>query len=62
MKNRLGLLILLCALDPTAFPQLSPSATWATHFANEYQVFPNVTYLTASNVELKLWTSTSAEE
>ena len=46
--------LLLCALAPTAFPQLSPSATWATHFANEYQVFPNVTYLTASNVELKL--------
>ena len=54
MKNRLGLLVLLCALAPTAFPQLAPSATWATHFANEYQVFPNVTYLTASNVELKL--------
>jgi acetyl esterase/lipase len=33
---------------------LTPSATWATHAANEYQVIPNVTYLTASNVELKL--------
>ena len=38
----------------SAFSQLSPSATWATHAANEYQVIPNVTYLTASNVELKL--------
>jgi acetyl esterase/lipase len=34
--------------------QLSPSADWATHAANQYQITPNVTYLTASNVELKL--------
>jgi acetyl esterase/lipase len=34
--------------------QLSPAANWATHSANEYQVFPNLTYLTPSNYELKL--------
>lgn len=48
------------------FGQLSPSATWATHAANEYQVFANLTYLTASNYEAKLdiykrRTSTSAQ-
>jgi acetyl esterase/lipase len=37
-----------------ALAQLSSSATWATHAANEYQVFPNLTYLTASNYEAKL--------
>ena len=57
MRNRFGSAVLFCALaltPRTAFSQLSPSAAWATHAANEYQVFPNVTYLTASNVELKL--------
>ena len=57
MRNQFGWAILFCALAlnaQTAFSQLSPSAAWATHAANEYQIFPNVTYLTASNVELKL--------
>ena len=34
--------------------QLSPTATWATHAANEYQAFPNITYLVANNYEAKL--------
>jgi acetyl esterase/lipase len=34
--------------------QLSPSADWATHAANQYQITPNITYLTAGNVEVKL--------
>ena len=43
------------ALGPaSAFAQLSPSAAWAAHAANQYQVIPNVTYLTASNYEAKL--------
>src|SRR5216684_5180506 len=46
-------LVLLVAVQP-AFAQLSPSAAWATHATNEYQVFPNVTYLVASNYEAKL--------
>ncbi len=37
-----------------AFAQLPPAADWATHAQNEYQVFPNITYLTASGYESKL--------
>jgi len=36
------------------FAQLSPTATWATHAANEYQVYPNVTYLNMGGTDLKL--------
>jgi acetyl esterase/lipase len=46
------LFLTLAALP--GFAQLTPSAAWATHAANEYQVIPNVTYLTASNYESKL--------
>jgi acetyl esterase/lipase len=42
------------ALPQSGFAQLSPSATWAAHAPTEYQIFPNVTYLTASNYEVKL--------
>ncbi|MBV8846289.1 MAG: alpha/beta hydrolase [Bryobacterales bacterium] len=52
MKNTIALSLLLAA---SAFAQsLSPSADWATHSANQYQITPNITYLTASNVDLKL--------
>jgi acetyl esterase/lipase len=34
--------------------QLSPSATWAAHAPTEYQIFPNLTYVVASNYEAKL--------
>ncbi len=37
-----------------AFAQLPPAADWAAHAQNEYQVFPNITYLTASGYESKL--------
>lgn len=37
-----------------AFAQLSPQATWAAHAANDYDVVPNVTYVTAGGVEVKL--------
>src|SRR5271170_3466455 len=46
-------LLLLVSVIP-AVAQLSPTATWATHAANEYQAFPNITYLTANNYEAKL--------
>src|SRR6185369_1202494 len=36
------------------FAQLSPSADWATHVANGYRMVPNVTYLTAGGIDLKL--------
>jgi acetyl esterase/lipase len=37
-----------------AFSQLSPTATWAIHTANEYQMYPNVTYLTMGDTQLKM--------
>ena len=47
-------ILLLGASTHPALAQLPPSASWATHAANEYQVFPNLTYVTASNYESKL--------
>jgi acetyl esterase/lipase len=37
-----------------AVAQLSPSATWAAHTANQYRVVPNLTYFVAGGTELKL--------
>ncbi|HEX4278394.1 MAG TPA: alpha/beta hydrolase [Bryobacteraceae bacterium] len=48
------LITMAAALPQSGFAQLSPSATWAAHAPTEYQIFPNVTYLTASNYEVKL--------
>ncbi len=47
-------MLLVVAGSSSAVAQLSPAASWAVHSANEYQAFPNLTYLTASNYELKL--------
>src|ERR1700682_3048069 len=41
-------------LATLAFAQLSPPADWAAHAQNEYQVFPNITYLTATGYDSKL--------
>jgi acetyl esterase/lipase len=49
-----SLVVLCLALAMPSYAQLSPSAEWAVHAANRYQVIPNVTYLTASNFEAKL--------
>ena len=38
----------------TAQAQLSPSANWAAHALNDYQIFPNLTYVSASGVDVKL--------
>ena len=54
MKMRILALTVLAASAQLMFAQLSTTATWATHAANEYQVFPNLTYLVASNYEAKL--------
>jgi acetyl esterase/lipase len=53
------LLIVWCAglvmiVSARASAQLPPSAEWAAHAANQYQIFPNITYLTASNYEAKM--------
>jgi acetyl esterase/lipase len=46
--------VLLIAAAAPGFAQLSPSAAWATHAANEYQTYPNVTYLNMGGIDLKL--------
>jgi len=43
----------LLAAGP-GFAQLSPTAEAAVHAENQYQVIPNVTYVTAGGVDLKL--------
>jgi acetyl esterase/lipase len=53
MKSTLWSALLVAAAAP-GFAQLSPAAAWATHAANEYQMYPNVTYLTVGGVDLKL--------
>jgi acetyl esterase/lipase len=45
-------LLLLSAMPGAS--QLPPPATWAVHAMNEYQIFPNITYLVANNYEAKL--------
>ena len=47
-------LLTVPAAPSRAFAQLSPTAEWATHAQNEYQVIANVTYLTATGYESKL--------
>jgi acetyl esterase/lipase len=49
-----SLVLLSLAFSTPTYAQLSPSAEWAVHAANRYQIVPNVTYLTASNFEAKL--------
>ena len=46
--------LILFFVATLAFAQLPPAVDWAVHAQNEYQVFPNVTYLTASGYESKL--------
>jgi len=47
-------LLMIPAVPATAFAQLSPTAEWATHAQNEYQVISNVTYMTSTGYESKL--------
>jgi acetyl esterase/lipase len=57
-SHTIGRLVLVAGLAAAAqrqgLAQLPPAATWAAHAANEYQAFPNITYLTANNYEDKL--------
>jgi acetyl esterase/lipase len=48
------ILVLVFAIAAQVFAQLSPTAAWATHAANEYQMYPNVTYLTMGDTQLKM--------
>jgi acetyl esterase/lipase len=54
MRRNLFLIPLFVVMAGSGWAQLSAPAEWATHATNEYQVFPNVTYLVASNWEAKL--------
>jgi acetyl esterase/lipase len=49
---RIPILITLAVF--TAWAQLSPTADWAAHTANQYQITPNITYLVANHYEAKL--------
>ncbi|MGE3510917.1 MAG: alpha/beta hydrolase fold domain-containing protein, partial [Vicinamibacterales bacterium] len=46
--------LLTAAVSAPAHAQLSQTAQWAVKAANQYQVQANLTYLTASGVDLKL--------
>ena len=54
MRMKTALWLLLSAVSLPSFAQLSPTAAWATHASNEYQVYPNVTYLNMGGTDLKL--------
>src|SRR4030095_11041106 len=45
---------LVVSIPGTGYAQLSPSASWAAHAANQFRVVADLTYLTASNYESKL--------
>src|SRR5262245_46898879 len=53
-RNIVLLSLLLLTLTAPAFAQLSPSADFAVHAANQYQLAPNVTYRAASSQDIKL--------
>lgn len=47
-------MLMVWAVPSTSFAQLSPTADWATHAQNQYQVIANVTYMTATGYDSKL--------
>lgn len=51
---RIVLTLIVAAALPQSWAQLSPSADWAVRASNQYQIVPNITYLTANNYEAKL--------
>ena len=53
-KAILSIAAISLAATGSAFAQLSPAATWAVQFANNYAITPNITYLLANNYEAKL--------
>ena len=54
LRKAAVVVVLNLMIVPSALAQLSPTAEWATHASNEYQVMANVTYLTATGYESKL--------
>jgi acetyl esterase/lipase len=53
-RQLVGLIPIILALSVSSSAQTTSSTDWAVHAANRYQIFPNLTYLTASNYEAKL--------
>jgi acetyl esterase/lipase len=53
-RQLVGLIPIILALSVSSSAQTTSSTEWAVHAANRYQIFPNLTYLTASNYEAKL--------
>jgi acetyl esterase/lipase len=47
-------LLLVPSVPTNALAQLTPTADWAAHAQNQYQVIANVTYMTATGYESKL--------
>lgn len=54
LKKVLVVAAAVAVSSPTLFAQLSPSADWATHAQNQYQVAANVTYMRATGFDSKL--------
>ena len=56
LKRTFSALILaaLVVLPSGVLAQLDNTQAWASHLSNQYQVLPNVTYLTASNRDNKV--------
>ncbi|MGE3704504.1 MAG: alpha/beta hydrolase fold domain-containing protein [Vicinamibacterales bacterium] len=53
LKKAFVMAAAVAVMSPAAFAQ-SPTAEWAAHAQNQYQVAANITYLTASGYESKL--------
>jgi acetyl esterase/lipase len=54
IRLRTCIAAIVCVLAATAAAAQTPTAAWAAGVANDYQVFPDITYLTATNWEAKL--------
>jgi acetyl esterase/lipase len=54
IRLRTSVAAIVCVLAATAAAAQTPTGAWAAGVANDYQVFPDITYLTASNWEAKL--------
>ena len=54
LKGSYAVILSFLLLSSSAIAQLSPAGNWTATVQNKYRVIPNITYLTANNVELKV--------
>lgn len=54
MKKKLSIIAILLILTVATFGQQADSRGWVDYAAGEYDIFPNMTYSTATNIDLKL--------